>query len=98
MLYYVVDTTLKTPLVAKFSTYPELVIYLEGISQRAYGQSRKERMILLEEVGHGEDDRQGVNFVRSMAENFNMGVVREGQLVRCDVIAVALYQKEEYGN
>jgi hypothetical protein len=55
-------------------------------------------MILLEEVGHGEDDRQAVNFVRAMAEAFNIGIVREGNLMRCDITAVALYQKPEYGN
>jgi hypothetical protein len=98
MQYYVVDTTVGPQKVMHFDTYPEVVNYLEGMSIRRFGQTRKQRMILLEEVGHGEDDRQAVNFVRAMAETFNIGIVREGNLMRCDVTAVALYQKPEYGN
>lgn len=98
MKYYVIDTTVRPSQTIKFDAYPELVRHLEGMSQRQYGQSRKERMIILEEVGHGYDDNQGVNFVRSMAEVFNMGVLREEGLMRCDVTSVALYQKEEYGS
>ena len=98
MKYYVIDTTVRPSQTIKFDTYPELVRHLEGMSKRAYGQSRKDRMIILEEVGHGYDDNQGVNFVRAMAEAFNMGVVREEGLMRCDVTSVALYQKEEYGS
>ena len=98
MQYYVVDTTINPKQVVKFDTYPLLLKRLEEMSVRHYRQTRRERMILLEEVGHGDDDRQGVNFVRSMAEQFNMGVSRQEGLMRTDVIAVALYQKEEFGN
>jgi hypothetical protein len=98
MKYYVIDTTVRPQQVIKTNTYPELVTQLEGMSQRAYGQTRKQRMLILEEIGHGDDDRQAVNFVRSMSEKFNMGVVRDEGLMRCDVTSVALYQKEEYGS
>ncbi len=99
MKYYVVDTTLQIPnKIQEFNTYPEIVYYLEGMCQRRYGQTRKERMIVLEEVGHGHDDNQAVNFVRGMAEEFSMGVVREDRYVRCDITNVALYQKEEFGS
>ena len=98
MKYYVADSTINPPKVQMFETYPEIIRYLEQMSQRHFGQNRKERMILLEEVGHGDDDPQGVNFVRSMADTFNMGVVREHNLVMCDIVNVALYQKEEYGS
>lgn len=98
MQYYVVDTTVNPQQIVKFNTYPELVKHLEGMSIRKYRQTRKERMLMLEEVGHGEDDRQAVNFVRSMAEQFNIGVARQEGLMRTDVCSIALYQKEEYGN
>lgn len=98
MIYYVIDTTLRPKQVIQLPTYPEIVKYLEGMSQRAYGQSRKQRMVILEELGNGYDDRESVNFVRSMAEAFNVGVVREGRLMRCDITATAVYQKEEYGS
>jgi hypothetical protein len=102
MNYYIVDTTLKPAQVKQFLTYPTLVKYLNGISQRAYGQTRKERMILLEELGNGYDDPDSVNFVRSIAESFEMGVIRKdagGQRrVKCDVTTIALFQKEEFGS
>ena len=98
MTLYVVDTTLTPTKDVTFNSYPQLVSYLDGMSQRAYGSNRKQRMIMLEEIGHGYDDPDGVTFVRSMAEAFNIGVVREGRKMRCDVPSMALYQKEEFGN
>jgi hypothetical protein len=98
MQYYVVDTTSSPDQVLKFNTYPEIVNHLEIMSKRRYRKSRKERMIDLEEVGHGPDDRQAVNFVRSMAEVFNLGIVRDEGLMRCDITAVEYFQKEEYGS
>ena len=98
MQYYVVDTTVRPEQIAKFDTYPLLLKRLEEMSVRAYRQTRRERMLMLEEVGHGDDDRQGVNFVRSMAEKFNIGISRQEGHMRTDVTAVALYQKEEFGN
>lgn len=97
-MYYVVDTTVYPKKVMQFATYPEILNYLEGMSLRKYNKSRKERMIVLEEMGHGEDDTKGVNFVRSMAEAFDIGVIRDNRLVRCDITSIAFFQKEEYGN
>jgi hypothetical protein len=69
---------------------------------REYGQKRKERMYILEELGHGPDDRDSVSFVRSMQEKFEMGVIRNnaGALnrMRCDLTSVSSFQKEEYGS
>jgi hypothetical protein len=102
MQYYVVDTTLNPPQDKRFNTYGEIVNYLSQMSQRAYGQDRKARMIMLEEIGHGHDDSNAVNFVRSMAEKFNIGVLRDGlhknEKMRCDITSVALFQQEEFGN
>lgn len=102
MQYYVIDTTLNPSQEKRFGSFNEIVRYLEGMSQRAYRQTRKERMIMLEEIGHGYDDTGSVNFVRSMAEKFNMGILRDGlnqnQKMRCDITSVELYQKEEFGS
>lgn len=98
MTYYVVDTTMTPPMEQRFQTYPEVVSYLEQMSKRAYGQSRKDRMILLESIGYGEDDRTAVTFVRSMAEQFNVGIIREGRRLRCDITTATLFRKEEFGN
>ena len=101
-MYYIVDTTLKPVQVKQFPTYPQLVIYLNGVSQRAYGQTREERMNLLVELGNGYDDSDSVNFVRALAETFEMGIIRDeagqSRRLRCDVTSVAMFQKEEFGN
>lgn len=102
MQYYVIDTTVSPTQDKRFGTYPEVVRYLESMSVRAYKQTRNQRMVLLEELGHGHDDTNSVNFVRSMAEKFSMGVIREGikdgGKMRCDITSIALFQKEEYGS
>lgn len=102
MLYYVVDTTINPAQEKRFTEYGHVVQYLEQMSVRAYGQNRKMRMIMLEEIGHGHDDSGAVNFVRSMAEKFNMGVLRDGvnknERMRCDITSVNNFQKDEFGS
>jgi len=102
MIIFINDTTTNPPREAQFKTFPEAVTYLEGMTQRAYKQTRKERMIMLEELGHGYDDRDSVSFVRTMASAFEMGVIRnDGGVLRrmkCDITSISLYQKEEYGS
>lgn len=102
MTIYVIDTTLNPPREQRFPSYKDTVRYLEGMTQRAYKQTRKQRMILLEECGHGYDDRDSVTFVRSLATQFDMGVVRNDagitRRVKCDITTLPLYQKEEFGN
>lgn len=102
MTIYVIDTTLTPPSEKRFSTYNATVKYLEGMTQRAYKQTRKQRMILLEECGHGYDDHDSVTFVRSLAPYFDMGVIRNDagltRRVKCDITTLPLYQKEEFGN
>ena len=98
MIIYIKDTTLTPSQEKQFNSYPRAVQYLEGMSQRAYGQTRKQRMILLEELGHGADDPNAVTFVRTMAQAFDIGVVRDGAHLPCDITTIPLYQKEEFGD
>jgi hypothetical protein len=102
MTLYVIDTTLQPAQEKRFQTYPEVLRYLEGMSKRAYRQTRAERMIMLEELGHGYDDSDSVNFVRSMATAFEMGVIRNQggvlQRTKCDISTMNLFQREEFGN
>ena len=95
---YIVDTTVNPAQEVRFNAYPPAVKRLEEMSIRSFSQTRKNRMLVLEELGHGYDDPDAVNFVRSMAESFNMGVIRDGLRMRCDITAIPLYQKEEFGN
>ena len=102
MIIFINDTTVNPPKSEQFKTFLEAVKYLEGMSKRAYGQTRKERMYLLEQLGHGPDDYDSISFVRSMASAFEMGIIRNdvGNLrkMKCDITSISLYQKEEYGS
>lgn len=97
MIIYIKDTTVNPQREVTFDSYQSAVIYLQDLCKRAFGQSRKERMLHLESIGHGYDDSTGVNFVRSLAESFEMGVVRDGRRMRCDISAL-LFNKEEFGH
>ena len=102
MTIYVIDTTVTPARETRFTSYFDTVRYLEGMSQRAFGQTRKQRMNLLEECGHGYDDTNSVTFVRSMAEQFDIGVVRNdagvSRRMKCDITTATLFQKEEFGS
>lgn len=98
MIFYTVDTTLRPPQEKQFGNYSELVTYLGSMSQRAYGQTKQQRTILLEECGHGNDDRNSTLFVRSMQEQFPVGIIRDGRRVQCDVTTLVAFQKPEYGD
>lgn len=98
MQIYITDTTVQPPRDVVVGDYNAAVKYLEGMSQRAFGQTRKDYMLLLESVGHGDDDATSVNFVRAMAERFNIGVIREGRKMRCDITSAFMFNKPEYGS
>jgi hypothetical protein len=98
MKIYITDTTITPVKDVLFNDYNSATRYLEGMSQRAFGQTRKDYMLLLESMGHGYDDTSSVNFVRAMSERFNIGVVREGRKVKCDISAAIMFDKEEYGS
>jgi len=55
-------------------------------------------MILLESCGHGDDDRGSVTFVRAMAERYNIGIIRDGRKMRCDITSAFSFDKPEYGS
>ena len=102
MKYYITDTTIKPPQEKVFSTYPEVVSYLEGMSLRESGRTRKQLMNELMELGYGFDDRSSVAFVRNMSERFSIGVIRDAggisRKTRCDITTIEQYQKEEFGD
>lgn len=98
MQIYITDTTLNPAKDVLFNNYLSAVNYLEGVSKRALGKSRKDFMLLLESIGHGEDDAGSVTFVRAMSEKFNIGIVREGRKMRCDITSAFMFNKPEYGS
>lgn len=97
-IFYVKDKTLNPPQEKQFASYPQLVQYLDGMCQRAYKQTKVQRTQLLEEIGHGADDYNSTLFVRSMQEQFEIGVIRAGRRTQCDVTTLVAFQKPEYGD
>lgn len=102
MTIYIRDTTVSPRVEQHCNSFQEAVTYLEGMSKRAYKQTRAQRMNMLTEIGHGYDDRDSINFVRSMADAFEMGIIRNnaGAMTRlkCDITSISQYQKAEYGD
>lgn len=97
-----IDTSVSPASEKRFQTYNGLVQYLEGVTQRVYKQTRKQRMIMLEELGHGYDDPNSITFVRTMASGIEMGIIRNeagvDRRIKCDITSVSLFQKEEFGD
>ena len=98
VIFYVKDKTTNPTREMRFDAYPKLVSYLDQMCQRAFRQTKSDRTRLLEECGHGADDYNSTLFVRSMQEQFEIGVVRDGRNTQCDVTTIVAYQKPEYGN
>ena len=97
-LFYVRDKTVNPPQDRSFNAYSRLVEYLGQMCQRAYGQNKDARTRLLEELGNGADDHNSTLFVRSMQEQFEIGVIRDGRRTQCDVTTLVAFQKPEYGD
>lgn len=97
-IFYVKDKTLTPQQEQMFKSYPQLVQYLSEMCQRAYKQTKLQRTQLLEEIGHGADDYNSTLFVRSMQEQFEIGVIRDGRRTQCDVTTLVAFQKPEYGD
>lgn len=98
IIFYVKDKTLTPQQEQMFKSYPQLVQYLSEMCQRAYKQTKLQRTQLLEEIGHGADDYNSTLFVRSMQEQFEIGVIRDGRRTQCDVTTLVAFQKPEYGD
>ena len=96
MTYYIQDSTAGKYVI--FGTVPELVTYLEGMVQRAHNLTRKQYMQNLIDLGYGYDDPQGVTFTRQMGDQFNIGIVRNGNYLRTDIHSQNAFTKEEFGS
>lgn len=97
MKLYIIDSTLNNKIVT-FNGYNSFITYLEEMLLRRDKVNRKIKMNELASIGYGYDDSNSVTFVRYMAESINMGVIRENNLVKCDVPNIILYQKDEFGD
>jgi hypothetical protein len=93
---YIQDSTIGR--YVTFETVPQLVSYLNAMIPRAYKMSREEYVQNLIDLGYGYDDPQGVMLTRAMADQFNIGIIKNSAYVRTDVHTVSSFQQEEYGN
>jgi len=96
MTYYTQDPTIGK--YVHFNNVSELVTYLEGLVVRAHKLTRKQYMQNLVELGYGYDDPQGVTFTRSMGDEFNIGVIKNGRYVKTDIHNTVTYAKPEFGH
>lgn len=92
MKYYIVDPTIGNK-VYYFNTLNEIVSHLEKSCQKLHGLSRKDYMRNLEELGHSSDDELGKHFIEAMSESFNIGVIKNSTLVRCNIFEATHYSK-----
>lgn len=99
MKYYIVDTTLSnTPKV--YTSLQEVIHHLEGTVQRQFKLTRAQYMQNLIELGHGYDDDGGITFAQSMAESFNMGIIKQGNYVRTNIHEATNHNtyRQQYGD
>lgn len=96
MTYYIQDSTLNGKYI-HFKTIPELISYLEGVVFRSHRLNRQQYMQNLIDLGYGYDDAQGATFTRSLAEEFNIGIIQDGKYLKTDVHSVQAFSKPEFG-
>ena len=84
--FYIVDTTLpKQQSMVLFDSPNAVVKHLEGTVQRYIGRNRKRWMQDYYELNGVADDDNGVSFVSSLGEYFNIGVIHDGRQMKCNI-------------
>ena len=93
---YIQDSTIGK--YVTFNTVPELVKYIgDQIVPRAFKLTRAQYMQNLIDLGHGYDDATGVTLTRAVADQFNIGIIKNGNYVRTDVHTADAFKNEEFG-
>jgi len=90
--FYVNDGELKY-----FNSVPEVVTYLEVLVSRKFGQTRKQWMDNLIDLGHQPDDRNGKTFTESVAERVEIGLIKNNKRIRCNIHEAISFLNPEYG-
>lgn len=94
--FYIQDSTIGR--YVTFNTVPEVVAYFNQLIPRAFKLSRSQYVQNLIDLGYGYDDPEGVTLTRAIAEQFNIGVIKNNTFVRTDIHAIAKFQQTEYGD
>jgi hypothetical protein len=93
--FYIQDSTIGRYVI--FDSVPQVVSYLGSMIPRAFNMSRDQYVQNLLDLGYGYDDAGGITLTRAMAEQFNIGIVKDGNYVRTDIHEAISYQGEEFG-
>lgn len=99
MKFYIIDTTISNnPII--FDTLSDIIKHLEGTVRRKFSLTRSQYMQNLIDLGYGYDDKEGSNFVGSLSEHFDIGVIRGGQCLRTNIHETMNHNtyRKEYGN
>lgn len=80
------------------SSVPEVVVFLELVVKEKTKMNRSEWMQHIVDLGHGSDEKSGKNFVESMQELVEIGVVRGKKLIRCSIYEATAFTDPEYGD
>lgn len=83
--FYVSDPTFSKDLLL-FETPSQVVKHLEGTVRRRFGKTRQQWMQDWIDLGNGYDDDQGITFVSSLSDYFNVGVIHsDGRQIKCNI-------------
>lgn len=94
--FYVNNTVIGK--VVTFNTVTDLVSYLgDVLVPQAFKQTKAQYKQHLADLGHGLDD-DGVVLTRAVAESFDVGILRDGKLVRTDVHTIERFQDSGFGD
>lgn len=80
------------------NTISEVVAFLELVVQEKQKMNRAQWMQHNVDLGHGPDDRDGKNFVDSMQELVEVGVVRGSKQIRCSIFEATSFTDPAYGD
>jgi hypothetical protein len=80
------------------NTVPEVVAFLELVIKEKTKMTRSQWMQHNMDLGHGPDDENGKNFVDSMQELVEIGVVRGKKCIRCSIFEATMFTDPAYGD
>lgn len=92
---------IKDPTQNKFvylNSLREAVVYLEDLCQRGLKKTRKQFLEEMFSLGYNyTDDDEGIAFVRALNDHLDIGLIKGGKRVKCD-ITMEKFKQSEYGN
>jgi hypothetical protein len=92
MQYYIIDPTLQNK-PHFFNALSDVIKHLEGLVARKYKKTRAQYMQHFIDLGYGYDDPSHKTFLDVLSKDHNIGVVKGGRLVKCNIHDVQQYSR-----